>query len=118
MPGLGFNPSPARAQEGGETGLVRVRCGHRRFSAYGPSLDGGPRAAAEHGAGPRAAAQAHVKVEGGPDRWGPPGGERGRRRRTGPGEGKLGRREGEFGSWEKKKKGRGGTGWARREEEK
>ena len=26
------------------------------------------------------------EVEGGPDRWGPPGGERGGRRRTGPGE--------------------------------
>ena len=54
-----------RLEEGGETGLVRVRRGHRRFSACGPSLDGGPRAAAELGAGPRAVAR------------------RGRRRKTG-----------------------------------
>ena len=52
----GSDPSPARRR--GETGLVRVRRGHRRFSTCGPSLDGGPRAAAELGAGPRAAAQA------------------------------------------------------------
>ena len=47
--------TPARRR--GETGLVRVRRGLRRFSACGPSLDGGPRAAAELGAGPRAVAR-------------------------------------------------------------
>ena len=51
-----------------------------------------------------------------PDRRGPPVGGRerkGRGRRAGlRGRGKVGRREGEFGPWEKKKKERGGTGWA------
>ena len=75
--------------------------GSRRAGLAWTGVHGQRRSSAQgHGQRRRRARE----VEGGPDRWGPPGGERGRRRRTGPGEWKLGRREGSLGRRKEKEK--------------
>ena len=117
----GSDPSPARRR--GETGLVRVRRGHRRFSAYGPSLDGGPRAVAELGAGPRAVARRGRRMKTGLT-GGPSLAVRGERRETrngpahgdGPGKGKRLGRQGVWAAVEReKKKKKRWAGWAEKE---